>query len=284
MLNERHLKGLFFFPATVDSIYKNRIVHELLNKHDVGFHSSSHSVRPGIIESTDLGDYDNAVQASLIRETSEIDPVSGKVVGSGGIYALREAFPNKTINTFRAPFNYFSPPNVESLRKLSIEFLFSGDFCSEPFCYKGLTFYPRAKYLDSFKSSLYATCLVMMSKNKVIDFDAHPAHFVYNLIKDQLGCYCQNKMNPFQLKLKPSLISVFNLLCFEGILELLSALQKLDLIEVNPKLQQAKKQFNPQVKNFEKTMLHSQSIATALFGYKPRFMRNQYFQFFECSK
>lgn len=282
MLNEHHLKGLFFFPSTVDSLYKNRLVHELLDKHDVGFHSSSHSVRPGIIECTDLGDYDDAVQASLIRETSQIDPVSGRIVGSGGIYSLREAFPNKTINAFRAPFNYFSPPNVESLRKLSIEFVFSGDFCSEPFSYRGLTYYPSAKYLGSFKSSLYATYLVMMSNRKIIVFDVHPAPFVYKKSKDQLKLHFRNPMTTFQLELKPSLLSVFNLSWFESILAPLSVFQKLELIEVSPRLQQAKVQFNPKAKNFERTMLYSQSIATDLFGYNPRFLRNQYLQFFEC--
>jgi hypothetical protein len=285
-LNERHLKGLFFFPSTVDTIYKNRLVHELLDKHDVGFHSSSHSVRPRIIECTDLGDYDDAVQASLIRETSQIDPVSGRIVGSGGIYSLREAFPNKTINAFRAPFNYFSPPNVESLRKLSIEFVFSGDFCSEPFSYKGLTFYPSSKSLESFMKrarTLYYA-FGMMSNRKNIVFDAHPAHFIYKIDEDQLKRYFRNPMTPFQLELKSSLLSVFNLSGFESSLASLSALQKLKLIEVDPRLQHAKAQFNPKAKNFEKTILFSQSIATDFFGYKPRFLRNQYLQFFECSK
>jgi hypothetical protein len=284
MLNERHLKGLFFFPSTVDSIYKNRLVQELLDKHDVGFHSSSHSVRPRIIECTDLGDYDDAVQASLIRETSQIDPVSGRIVGSGGIYALREAFPTKTINAFRAPFNYFSPPNVESLRKLSIEFVFSGDFCLEPFSYKGLTFYPSSKYLDGFNNIPGVIHSVMMSNRKIIVFDTHPSHFIYKQNGDQLKRYFRNSMTPFQLELQPSLLSVLNLSCFESILASLSALQKLELIEVSPRLQQAKAQFNPKAKNFEKTILYSQSIATDLFGYKPRFLRNQYLQFFECSK
>jgi len=291
MLNERHLKGLFFFPSTVDNIYKNRLVQELLDKHDVGFHSSSHSVRPGIIQCTDLGDYDDAVQASLIRETSLIDPVSGRFVGSGGIYSLREAFPNKTINAFRAPFNYFSPPNVESLRKLSIEFVFSGDFCSEPFSYKGLTFYPSPEYLDTFKNILsywLRLCSffhsVMMSNRKLIVFDAHPAHFIYKISAEQLKRYLQNPMVPFQLGFKPSLLYVLKMPCFESILASLGTLQKLELIEVGSRLQQAKTQFNPKAKNFEKTMLYSQSIATDLFGYKPRFLRNQYLQFFECSK
>ena len=284
MLNDRHLKGLFFFPSTVDSIYKNCLVQELLDKHDVGFHSSSHSVRPGIIESTDLVVYDDAIQASLMRETSQIDPISGRIVGSGGIYALREAFPNKTINAFRAPFNYFSPPNVESLRKLSIEFVFSGDFCSEPFSYKGLTFYPCFKPLDNFKNILYAMHSILISKRKITVFDNHPAHDIYKIRGDQLKRYFRNPMTPFQLELKPSLLSVFNLSCFESILASLNALQKLELIEVSPRLQQAKTHFNPKAKNFEKTMLYSQSTAIDLFGYKPRFLRNQYLQFFECSK
>jgi hypothetical protein len=282
MLNKRHLKGLFFFPSTVDNIYNNRLIHELLDKHDVGFHSSSHSVRPGIIECTDLSNYDDAVQASLIRETSKIDPVSGKLIGSGGIYALREAFPNKTINAFRAPFDYFSPANVESIRKLSIEFVFSGNFCSEPFSYKGLTFYPSFKPLDNAKNILYAMHSIMMSNRKITVFDNHPAHRIYKINGDQLKRHFQNPMTPFQVELKPSVLSVFNLSCFESILASLYALQKLELIEVNPRLQQAKTQFNPKAKNFEKTMLYSQSIAIDLFGYKPQFLRNQYLQFFEC--
>jgi len=209
----------------VENIYKNRLALELLDKHDLGFHSSSHSVRPGIIECADIADYDEAVQASLIREKSQIDPVSGRIVGSGGIYSLREAFSNKSIMAFRVPFNYFSPPNVESLIKLSIKFVFSGNFCPEPVSYKGLTFCPSPEYLDTLKNILFYWLhvfsnfhSVIMSNRKIIVFDTHPAHFVYNLSAKQMKRDFRNTTSPFKLELRPYLLSLFNLIILKVLL------------------------------------------------------------------
>ena len=58
---------------------------DLLEKHEIGYHSSSHSVHPTIFEFTDVAKYDKAYQTSILRETSHINPLTGKIEGSGGI-------------------------------------------------------------------------------------------------------------------------------------------------------------------------------------------------------
>lgn len=73
------------FPATVN----------LLREHQIGYHSSGHSIHPTIFEFTDVKSYDQAYQNSLIRETAHINPLTGAIEGSGGVKALRTLFPEK---------------------------------------------------------------------------------------------------------------------------------------------------------------------------------------------
>lgn len=70
---------------------------QLLNEHEIGYHSSSHSVRPTIFEFTDIQDYEKAYQISLERETSHINPLTGKIEGKGGIHSVKNLFPKKQI-------------------------------------------------------------------------------------------------------------------------------------------------------------------------------------------
>ncbi len=67
------------FPDTV----------ELLSEHQIGYHSSSHSIHPTLFEFTDVESYEEAYQTSLIRETAHINPLTGEIEGSGGIQALQ---------------------------------------------------------------------------------------------------------------------------------------------------------------------------------------------------
>ena len=111
-LVEKHrLTGLFFTTGLMAeklSDYPDTIA--MLNEHQIGFHTSSHSVHPTAFEFTDIEDYKEPYRASLLRETSHINPVTGAIEGTGGIHVLKALFPQKRIVVFRAPgFCWTSP-------------------------------------------------------------------------------------------------------------------------------------------------------------------------------
>ncbi|NIW53718.1 MAG: hypothetical protein GWN17_16200, partial [Candidatus Korarchaeota archaeon] len=198
----------------IEKVCKNSSVFKLLEKHEIGFHSSSHSVKPRIFEYADLPNYDDAMRVSLRRETSKIDPFSGKIVGSGGILYLRECFPEKNIESFRAPFDYFLPPHLEALKKLRFKFIFSGDLCEEPVFYKGLTFYPRALFIDgvaskilqiNYLSNFWVDSFLEGAYRRVMVSALHPCQLVFNNSGEKLlKFHFKNPMYPFYLKQKGS--------------------------------------------------------------------------------
>ena len=80
LLKEVGFKGVFFITASAaERIRKYPDLVEQLSCHEIGYHSSSHSVRPWIIEYTDLSSYNEAVAISLKRETSHINPETGQI-------------------------------------------------------------------------------------------------------------------------------------------------------------------------------------------------------------
>ena len=96
LLEKHDLRGLFFITGhVVEKLRFRSDVLTLLEKHEIGFHSSAHSVRPTIFEYSDVENYEDAYAISLERETSHINPISGEVEGKGGIQALRDLFPSK---------------------------------------------------------------------------------------------------------------------------------------------------------------------------------------------
>ena len=69
LMEKYSLRGLFFVTGNViKKICENREVFTLLSKHEIGFHSSSHSVKPRIVEYADLSSYDAAMKKSAKRE------------------------------------------------------------------------------------------------------------------------------------------------------------------------------------------------------------------------
>ena len=110
------------FPDTV----------ELLCEHQIGYHSSSHSIHPTLFEFTDVESYEEAYQTSIIRETAHINPVTGEVEGSGGIQALRRLFPKKQIDSFRAPGYCWTPPHLDAMKTLGIKYDFSTNISIAP--------------------------------------------------------------------------------------------------------------------------------------------------------
>ena len=78
LLEKYDLHALFFITGNlIENIHKDKEIFNLLEKHEIGFHSSSHSIKPRIFEYTDLPDYDEAIKVSIERETSKINKFTG---------------------------------------------------------------------------------------------------------------------------------------------------------------------------------------------------------------
>ena len=113
LLQKYDVKGLFFLTghmAKKISVFSE--VFDLLEGHEIGYHSSAHSVRPIIVEYTDVEDYALACRFSLKRETSYVNPLTGECEGKGGILLLKDLFSNNQVISFRAPGNSWSPPHL----------------------------------------------------------------------------------------------------------------------------------------------------------------------------
>ncbi len=135
------------FPATV----------ELLNEHQIGYHSSGHSIHPTLFEFTDVESYEEAYQTSLIRETAHINPLTGEIEGSGGIHASKALFPKKQIVAFRAPGYCWTPPHLDAMKTLGITYDFSTNISVDPISYQGITFYPFTILLATGKVEYVST-------------------------------------------------------------------------------------------------------------------------------
>jgi hypothetical protein len=293
LLEEYNLRGLFFITGNVvEKICTDFTILKLLEKHEIGFHSSSHSVKPRIFEYTDVPDYEQAVKISMIRETSKINPFSGKVMGNGGILSLRKLFPKKRIESFRAPFDYFSPPHIEALKKLGFRFIFSGDFSRNPVSYKNLTFFPKAVFIDDLVSKLLQVnyqrrlsinlTFLRVFNTKSLVFALHPCQMVYDVAKS-LDVYLKNPMHPLRLKRKNSLKFTLNLHIFRLFLSELCKLQKRGLIKVTPKLKESKTPLQPKRADIERNFNFCLSV-TRLFGYKPKFLLSHFNHFFKRTR
>lgn len=189
LLEKYDLKGIFFITGHMaEKIKKYPQNKEQLKKQMIGYHSSSHSIRPGILEFCDVGSYGRAVEISLRKEMSHINPLTGIEEGIGGFQTLSEIFSDKKIVSFRAPFCAWAPPHLEALRELGITFDFSTNISSTPFLHKRIVFYPSPLWvgyqIHSYHSVLrysvgvYLNFLMRISKNRIVVLAAHPSQFV----------------------------------------------------------------------------------------------------------
>jgi len=291
LLEKYRLRALFLITGSVaERIVKDLEIAKLLNEHEIGFHSSSHSTKPRILEYIDVPDYKEAVNISVLRESSRIDPITGEIIGKGGILLLRELFVDKRIESFRAPFNCFLPPHIEGLRDLGVRFVFSGSFSREPVSYKGITFYPEAMFIDDLISKFayfnhlektFSSPIISSAKGeKTVVFALHPSRMIYNKAQSSKAFF-KNPMRPLKVKKYTALKRTFNFEVFKLLLFTLSKLQKKGFIDVTPKMDASRKQLNPNEAIIEKNLKRCSCIAQRLFGYKPKFISSHYYYFFE---
>jgi hypothetical protein len=271
------------FPETVD----------LLSQHQIGYHSSGHSIHPTLFEFTDVKSYEEAYQTSLIRETSHINPFTGKIEGAGGIHALKAIFPQKKIVSFRAPGYCWTPPHLEAMKTLGITYDFSADISIEPISYRGITFYPFTILLTNWQGGIREHYYLQRQtlKRQISVLTIHPSPFENLLDWDLIYYPKYNNLNPTNLCPPPARSAaevIFKYHRFDLLLKHLKTLQKFHILKVTPELRTTNKILYP--KTMDVLRYYKMSIKWAEgFEYKPKFLYNHFVRFFatnitQCSK
>jgi len=282
-LKKYHLDALFFITGHMaEKLRDFPQVLEMLSEHQIGYHSSSHSVHPTIVEFTDVEDYEKACEISLKRETSHINPLTGEIERIGGINTLRDLFPDKQIAAFRAPGNCWSPPHLEALKTLGIIYDFSANLSRSAVDFKGVTFYPY-QVIGQLEGKLsdYRT-LFLSLRREVVVINMHPSLLFYKNEWDAI----YHKSNPQKL-IEPPMRSRAEIEMlinkFDAFLKEISYLQKIGLLEVTPQPKRADRKAVVSRGNVEKC--YRESIKWALKQeYKPKFIRSHFFRFFEVQE
>ena len=282
-LEKYDMKGLFFITGYVaEKLQDFPEVVDLLKRHEIGYHSSSHSVHPTIYEFTDIEDYSKAYDVSIQRETAHINPLSGDIEGKGGISVLKNLFPNKRIIAFRAPGHCWSPPHLEALRSLGIEYDFSASAISSlPASYKNIVFYPPPLMGHwQGKLSEYTTLLFSLGREMSI-LTIHPSLFVNQDEWDAI----YSKSNPKELvapiaRSRSETKSIFRK--FDLFLRQLRDLQKISVLKVTANLEKPKKNLSLTRTEVENCYQTSMKWARQK-GYEPKFLHKHFMKFFEMN-
>jgi len=292
-LKKFRLTGLFFITGTVaEKLSQYTEIVELLKGNLIGYHSSSHTIQPRIFEYTDVEDYQQALEISLKRETSSIDPNTGKIMGEGGILRLRRIFQNNNVKFFRAPFLCWAPPHIESLRDLGIRFDFSTGISDIPSQFKGLTFFPSPIVVDSIfekvvsvvenqKRVLPRFLLKKMLSRQCTVLLMHPSKLICTDQVDRSASEHEVEVRftkKSRSKLTLDLVALKMLFCE------LSILERTGAITITPSPRMTDHNLDAQKIDAEKLWKENALICKKLFNYKPTFMRNHFAQFFGCRK
>lgn len=285
MLNKHKLRGLFFITGHVaEKLGDFSELSDLLNDHEIGFHSSGHSVRPIIAEYADVESYQQAYSVSFERETAHINPLTGKVEGEGGIYSLQDLFCPKKIEAYRAPGMSWTPPHLEALVDLGVKYDFSSSIAtSEPAQYKKVTFYPTT-FTQKWDGNLseYVYLFRKIFRNNVAILDLHPSLFVNQDDWDSI----YHKGNPRALQRiaeRPVKEAASLFARFEELLKIISAFQRTGLMEVDPCLGASTKDLVLSEDNVEKCYRNSVGWPRRYFHYNPRFIHDHFQEFFEIA-
>ena len=287
LLKKYSLTGLFFITGHMtERIGKNSKILGLLEDHEIGYHSSAHSVRPIIPEFTDMKSYSRAVRNSLIRETSHINVLTGEPEEEGGIKILREIFSNKDVIAFRAPGGCWTPPHLQALQKLGIRFDFSaklfgaGISYENPITFKGVTFYPFPIVFGIHWKRSISKLLRQILKQKTTCLSMHEWTFVNSEIWDSI--FWQS--NPRNLTVVPSLTDAeiaTNFAKLNTLLKGLKFLEKLGAVEVTPTLEgQRYRTLDITSLDIVKTYQFSVTWAKSFFNYQPKHILSHFYKYF----
>lgn len=285
LLNKYGFKGIFFITGHFAEKLQNypKII-ELLEEHEIGYHSSSHSVHPTIFEFTDIENYKEAYEISLKRETSYINPLTGEIEGKGGILTLQKLFPSKKIESFRAPGCCWTPPHLEALRELGIKFDFSSNLTKIPAHYKGITFYPYP-VLARWNGKLadFRLFWITAAKNHCVVMGLHPSLFTTYEGWDQAYLYGNPKIITPPKTRTPSEVRKL-IKSFDLFLKSIKILEKIKFLEVESNLKKSENSVIINRNTVDRCYAHSIRWAKNVFKYKPRFLKNHFYEFFSISK
>jgi hypothetical protein len=290
LLQKFNIKGLFFITGQMsEKLNGFPLISRKLVTHEIGFHSSGHSIRPTIFEYCDIPDYQKAISESIIRETSHIDPLSGKTEGAGGLLSLRKLFPGKKIESYRAPGYCCPPPHLEAMRNLGVNFDFSWNFSPKPVSFKGITFYPRPVYLDCEEDFLMADgennkwlrLLMRANVYGIAILNFHPHALVCSEHWDQ----AYHKGNPLKLNQCSSRENKQTELIFAKLTTLLKRIrsaERMGILTTNPELSAAQRSIDPSALNLEVARNMYALWPRNSFGYEPQNIIQQLEVFFNC--
>lgn len=285
LLEKYKLKAIFFITGYMaEKLSNSPKTLKLLRNHEVGFHSSGHSVRPIIAEYTDVKNYDQAYLLSMERETAHLNPFTGKVEKEGGIYILQNLFKPKEIRAFRAPGMSWTPPHLEALAKLGIEFDFSSNIsASEPVFYKGITFYPYTftQQWDGSPSN-YECLLSALIRKKFAILDLHPTWLVNEKMWDSIY-HLGNPSTLHGVRPRPRKEVELLFAKFELLLKQINSLQQSGLVNVNASLFPALKKLAVNQKQVQECYETSMRWPIKYFNYHPKFIRDHFNDFFRAA-
>jgi len=289
MMNKYELKGLFFIlGSVVGKIRGNHEVMELLQQHEIGYHSSSHCIRPMIFEYTDVENYDEAVEESSIRENSTINLRTGRVLGEGGILSLKRAFPDKKIQSFRAPFLCWTPPHLEAMRICGLRYDFSTRISEvpnrRPRQHRGITFYPHPISIDSraspvgsirtlprrgivpaflFSDLIKQECTVLMK---------HPAMLTYHTPRRNSNSHFLVAKDSVPNKPRGNFNSTTLVFSTEMLFSELKMLQEIGTVKITPELKMSSTAVDLSRVNCREAYEMSMWAPRKFFGVKPKYL------------
>lgn len=283
LLQEYDIRGLFFLTGHITEKISNfPDILDMLKDHEIGYHSSAHTVRPTIVEYTDVKDYALARQISLKRETSHINPLTGECEGKGGILLLRRFFPKNQVISFRAPGFSWSPPHLEALKKIGIEFDFSTNLAPTPIGYEGITFYPFSTLTDAVNPFQYRIVAKLLAQSRFAVLDFHPGYFVNITYWDSIY-FSSNPESLYPVKARRWEETTALLRKFELLLRCFSLSQKRGVITFTPLLEKSEKKQNFTKERVMKSYLASINWTENYLGYKPKFQRGHFKKFFKLT-
>jgi hypothetical protein len=290
LLKRYNLRSLFFVTGHMAEILtKHPSILQLLENHEIGYHSSSHSVRPIVPEFTDTRNYSKAVEISLTRETSHINPLTGETEDEGGIKILRETFKNKDVLAFRAPGFCWTPPHLEALQKLGIKFDFSARLCGaklspgDKISFKGMIFYPFPVYVDFWENPILLTSFLSskLSERKIVCLSGHEWPFVSSEPWDMIY-WRGNPKDLTRSSKKNNLRIVESFLKLDIFLRGIKVLEKFRLLTVTSILEErGSRPLDASDVDVARTYQFSIRWAENYFNYTPRHVLSHFYKYFD---
>jgi peptidoglycan/xylan/chitin deacetylase (PgdA/CDA1 family) len=283
LLRKHELRAVFFLTGYMAE--KLRDFPEILNsleEHEIGYHSTSHSVHPTIFEYTDVENYETAYAISLKREQSRINPLTGEIEGKGGFLLFKDVFPSKKIVAFRAPGFCWSPPHLEALTELGFRFDFSTNLSRRPIRFKGVTFYPfpmGGYYPSSLKpwislSIFHYTVLLGHTGGHPGDFGMGRGDPAWDSIYYSSNPTC---LPLIQKNRKEDNNAWRN---FELFVSRVGLLAETGLLHVTPPLKEGISKTDFTKEDVMRSYRRSIKWAQKIFNYKPRFLLRHFFEYF----